>query len=137
MMTATDAGGLHSASMLEALLLRFPNGTLNIYDRDLRYLLVGGEGLEAVGLTATYLQGKTLHELFPPAFVALVEPWYRRAFGGQRVRFEVLLFGRDYHISAAPFQHDRFGTVTSIIVVAQELTAETERQRLDESAPQD
>jgi hypothetical protein len=88
---ADTPSGAHSAPLLETLLLRFPDGTLNIYDRDLRYVLVGGEGLEVVGLTASYLQGKTLHELFTPEAVALVEPFYRRAFTGERVRFEVLL----------------------------------------------
>jgi hypothetical protein len=120
------------AALLEALLLRFPNGTLNIFDRDLRYLLVGGEGLEAVGLTATYLRGKTLHELFPPAQVALVEPFYRRAFAGERVRFQVLLFGRDYYISAAPFHYDGARIATSIIAITQDVTTDRERQHLDE-----
>jgi PAS domain S-box-containing protein len=119
------------AAMLEALLLRFPNGSINIYDRELRYLLVGGEGLEIVGLTAGYLHGKTLHELFPPAAVALVEPFYRRAFAGERVRFQVLLFGRDYYISVAPFAYVS-GVVTAIIAVAQDITTEQERVRLDE-----
>jgi hypothetical protein len=119
------------ASILEALLLRFPNGSLNVFDRQLRYLLVGGQGLEPVGLTATYLQGRTLHELFPPAFVALVEPYFSRAFAGERIRFEILLFGRDYFISAAPYQYDESGTVTSIIAVTQDVTTEDERQRLD------
>jgi hypothetical protein len=73
-------------ALVDALLFRFPNGTLNIYGRGLRYLYVGGDGLEAVGLTAGYLQGKTLHELFPPASVARVAPFYRRAFAGARVR---------------------------------------------------
>jgi hypothetical protein len=113
---------------VEALLFRFPNGTLNIYDRDLRYLYVGGDGLEAVGLTAGYLQGKTLHELFPPASVALVSPFYRRAFAGERVRFTVLLFGRDYHISAAPFQYAA-GRVASIVVVVQDLTTDDHIRR--------
>jgi hypothetical protein len=56
-----------------------------------------------MGLTAISLQGKTLDELFPPESVALVQPLYRRAFAGERVWFEVLLCGRDYYISAAPF----------------------------------
>ena len=117
-------------SFVEALLFRFPNGSLNIYDRDFRYLCVGGDGLEAVGLTAGYLQGKTLYELFPPASVALVAPFYRRAFAGERVRFSVVLFGRDYSINAAPFQY-RDGTVASIIVVAQDVTTDDDVRRLD------
>jgi hypothetical protein len=85
-----------------------------------------------VGLTATYLRGKTLHELFPPALVALVEPFYRRAFAGERVRFQVLLFGRDYYISAAPFHYDGSRIATSIIAITQDITTDRERQHLDE-----
>jgi hypothetical protein len=35
------------AAMLEALLQQFPNGSLNIYDRDLRYVLVGTCGRDS------------------------------------------------------------------------------------------
>jgi hypothetical protein len=109
--------------LFEALLFRFPNGSINIFDRDLRYVLAGGEGLEAVGLTAGYLQGRTLHELFPPSYVALVEPSFRRALAGERVRFNAVLFGNDYHLSVAPFHYvDR--QVAMIIVVAQDVTNE-------------
>jgi hypothetical protein len=57
--------------------------------------------------------------------------FYRRPFAGERVRFTVLLFGRDYHISAAPFAYVS-GRVASIIVVTQEITTAAERLRLDE-----
>lgn len=114
--------------LLEALLFRFPNGSVNIFDRDLRYVLVGGEGLEAVGLTAGYLQGRTLYELFPASLVALVEPSYRRALAGEHLCFTTTLFERDYYISVAPFQYGAH-QVDMIIAVAQDITSEGRAER--------
>jgi hypothetical protein len=48
------------------------------------------------------------------------------------VRFQVLLFGRDCYVSAAPFQDDGSRIATSIIAITQDVTTDMERQHLDE-----
>src|SRR3954452_6351426 len=65
------------------LLRNFPNGSVNVFDRDLRYLLAEGKGLEQVGLSPEMLVGKTLHELFPEESADFVVPYYRRALEGE------------------------------------------------------
>ena len=52
-------------TLLLTLLHHLPNGSVNAFDRDLRYLLVEGQGLAQVGLSPEMLVGKTLGELFP------------------------------------------------------------------------
>ena len=115
------------------LLRNFPNGSVNVFDRDLRYLLAEGRGLEEVGLSPDMLVGKTLHELFPKESVDLVMPYYQRAFAGEAVELELLLAGQVYSIHAAPL-HEEDDQVRTIIAVAQNVTerkqAEEERDRL-------
>src|SRR5690349_15215471 len=70
--------------LLSAVADRFPKGSLNVFDRDLRYMFASGEGLAAVGLYPDHLIGRTVYELFPDV-ATLVQPFYRRAFEGESV----------------------------------------------------
>ncbi len=54
-----------SEELIRRLLANFPNGSVNVFDRDLRYRLAEGQGLAQVGLSPEMLVGKTLGELFP------------------------------------------------------------------------
>src|SRR3954469_19831707 len=99
-----------------------PNGSVSIFDRDLRYVYAAGQGLHDVGLTPDALIGKRLAEAFPADATALVEHEYRRAFEGESVVFGLHYFHRTYSLSAAPFE-SADGRVEQIIVVAQDITA--------------
>jgi PAS domain S-box-containing protein len=115
------------------LLANFPNGSVNVFDRGLRYLLAEGRGLKEEGLAPETLVGKTIDELFPKASANLVGPYYRRAFSGENVEFELPLGDRAYSIYAAPLREED-GEVRTIIAVAQDITerkrAQAERERL-------
>jgi PAS domain S-box-containing protein len=115
------------------LLRNFPNGSVNVFDRNLRYLLAEGQGLRQEGLAPEMLVGKTLHELFPKESADFVVPYYQRALAGEDVEFELPLGGSVYSIHAAPL-HEEGAEVRTIIAVAQNVTetkrAEEERDRL-------
>ena len=115
------------APLLTAVLDAFPNGSINVFDRDLRYVFAAGRGLKDVGMTATALVGRTLGELFDPALVAIVTPHYRQALGGEPVQFDFDVFDRTYHMSAAPLA-DAEGTILHIVVVTQDITARRRRE---------
>ncbi|HSF75100.1 MAG TPA: PAS domain-containing protein, partial [Microcoleus sp.] len=55
-----------SQEMYRTLIKHYPNGSVFLFDRDLRYTLVDGQGLAAVGLSKEQLEGKTLWEVSPP-----------------------------------------------------------------------
>src|SRR5919199_749991 len=74
-----------NANFVRQLLRNFPNGSVNVFDRDLRYLLAEGKGLEQVGLSPEMLVGKTLYELFPKESVDFVRSYYQKAFAGEAV----------------------------------------------------
>jgi PAS domain S-box-containing protein len=122
-----------SEKFVRQLLRNFPNGSVNVFDRDLRYLLAEGKGLSQESLSPEMLVGKTLHELFPKESADFVIPYYQRAFDGEAVEFELLLGGNVYSIHAAPL-HEEGPEVRTIIAVAQNVTetkrAQEERDRL-------
>jgi PAS domain S-box-containing protein len=115
--------------LLRKLLQNIPNGSVNVFDKDLRYLLAEGKGLEQVGLSADQLAGKTLSDLFSKEDVDYVRPYYLKAFEGEAVTFELWLGGQCYSINAAPLQ-DNNDTIYAIIAVAQNIT---ERKRAEEA----
>ena len=128
-----EAAKRKSEELVRRLLDNFPNGSVNVFDRDLRYIFAGGKGLEQVGLSSELLVGKTLGEVFPKEPVDFVTPYYRRAFAGEDVQFELSLGGQTYSINAAPLrEHD--DDVRTIIAVALNVTdrkqAEKERGQL-------
>src|ERR687890_2257287 len=120
-------------NFVRQLLRNFPNGSVNVFDRDLRYVLAEGQGLRQEGLSPEMLVGKTLHELFPKESADFVMPYYQRAFAGEDVEFELPLGENVYSIHAAPL-HEEGDEVCTIIAVAQNITetrrAEEERDHL-------
>jgi PAS domain S-box-containing protein len=122
-----------SEELVRTLLDNFPNGSVNVFDKDLRYIFADGQGLEQAGLSSELLVGKPLAELFPKESVELVRPYYRKAFAGEAVEFELPLGGRTYSINAAPLR-EHADDVRAIIAVALDITqrkqAEEERAQL-------
>ena len=99
----------------------FPNGSINIFDRDFRYIFAEGLGLGAIGLSSTDLVGRTIEELFSPDQVAAVAPHYNAAFAGESVQFELVVAGHRYLIATGPLDVED-GVVQTIVAVAQDLT---------------
>ena len=116
-----------SEELIGTLLDNFPNGSVNVFDRYLRYIYAEGKGLEQVGLSSELLVGKTLAELFPKESVDFVVPYYRRAFAGDAVEFELSFGGQTYSINAAPLR-EHGDQVHTIITVALNIT---ERKRAE------
>jgi len=129
-----EAAQRKSEELLRRLLENFPNGSVNVFDRDLRYIFAGGRGLEEVGLSSKVLVGKTLAEVFQKESVDFVAPYYRRAFAGETVEFELSLGEQTYSINAAPLREHDDDDIRTIVAVTLNITdrkqAEKERDQL-------
>ncbi len=66
----------------------FPNGAIYIFDRELRYLVVEGELLPALGQTPAGMEGKSIWEAFDAMTVRTIEPRYRLALAGGSLHHE-------------------------------------------------
>jgi DNA-binding CsgD family transcriptional regulator len=118
--------------LLDFLLKQFPDGSINVFDRDFRYLYATGAGHEKLGLMPMALIGHRLDEVFPADIVDRVGPFLDRAFDGETVAFTLSAFGREYGIRAWPLtEPDR--TIGAVVAVAQEVP--TPPQGADELTP--
>jgi signal transduction histidine kinase len=116
------------AALLHAVLDAFPNGSINVFDRDLRYVFAAGRGLTEAGLSSRALAGRRLDELFDPELVSVVEPHYRSAFSGEHRQFQFDAFGKTYHMAAAPITADGLA-INHIVVVTQDISERSRREQ--------
>lgn len=106
----------------------FPNGSVLLFDRNLRYILADGIGLGQVGLSSEMLEGKTIWEVFPEEVCQTIEPWYRAALAGESSSFEIPFAGRIYFVHTLPI-HDERGEISTGMVMTQNIT---ERKKAEE-----
>jgi signal transduction histidine kinase len=103
----------------EAMAHHFPDGVICVLDRDMRYTIADGRGLEALGLHKNDVKGEyaainAQHEL-------------RRALQGEDVAFETVLNHEVYTVNAVPIP-DGKGEINEILVVIRNIT---DRKKLE------
>ncbi len=99
----------------------FPHGTINVFDRDLRYLFVEGKELFEMGITSEELFGSKYTERLAPEIAQLAESNLQKVFEGEAISFEIEQQGNYYKINAVPLLTDEQG-VSQILVVEQNIT---------------
>lgn len=71
------------------LAANIPDSAFLVYDHDLRFVLVDGPEVEATGYSRAALEGRTVYETLPPAFVSRVEPNMRAVLAGRSFTDEI------------------------------------------------
>jgi PAS domain S-box-containing protein len=99
----------------------FPHGTINVFDRDLRYLFVEGKELFEMGITSEELFGAKYTERLAPEIAQLAESNLQKVFEGEAISFEIEHQKNYYKINAVPLLTDEQG-VSQILVVEQNIT---------------
>ena len=85
-----------------ALAHHLPGGAVLLYDRDLRYLLVDGSDLGAVGGDRLRMVGRTVFEAAAPELAARLAPSFREALEGRIARCEIAQDGSFYEVTCVP-----------------------------------
>ncbi|MFB9994525.1 diguanylate cyclase domain-containing protein [Deinococcus oregonensis] len=96
------------------LAAHFPDGAVVLFDRELRYLLADGAGLEPVGLSRETMEGKTVYDIFPPHVAQAIAPYHRAALQGQSSEREMEFGNRTYLVQTFPVPDEagvQYGTV--------------------------
>jgi PAS domain S-box-containing protein len=72
-----------SERLYRTIVDNLPNGSAMLFDHELRYLVAGGLGLAAVGMSKEDFEGKTIWQVLPEETCAVIEPLYRKALAGE------------------------------------------------------
>ena len=110
-----------SEQLYRTMASNFPNGAVMLFDRELRYTLIEGTELAAVGLSKELMEGKTIWEIFPPEFCGGVEPNYRAALAGETVITEFIYSDRSYLAYTLPVRNER-QEITGGIMMTQNIS---------------
>lgn len=100
----------------------FPNGAVFLFDHDLRYTLVGGNGLAAVGLSKKLIEGKKLGESLPLETIKILEPIYLDALAGGESTFEIPFANHTYLVNALPIKNEQ-GEILCGMAMTQDITS--------------
>ncbi|MBX3036079.1 MAG: PAS domain S-box protein [Anaerolineales bacterium] len=112
----------------------FPNGSVNIYNRDLRLLFTAGGDLLKHNATSEDYVGKTFQEISPPETFAIAEPHLHAAFEGKSGTYETTYWGDNYYsVNVAPL-YDADGNINEILVVAQNITGQKQASEIREES---
>lgn len=108
-----------SEELYRTLAKNFPNSTVLLFDKDLRFTLAEGAGLADAG--KELLEGRTIWEVFPSEICNVVEPNYRAALAGQALVTEVAYGGRFYSVHSVPVSNQE-GEIFAGIAMTQDIT---------------
>ncbi|HBE17453.1 MAG TPA: hypothetical protein DEG17_12755 [Cyanobacteria bacterium UBA11149] len=103
-------------TLYRSVVENFPNGGVFLFDRDLRYLLADGTGLELVGLTKEQLEGKTIWEAFTEETYSILEPIYREVLAGESITYEIPYSDRFYLCHVRPIRNQNHQVFAGMLV---------------------
>ena len=121
---------LESQKLYSAIAQNFPNGTINVFDRDLKYLFVEGLELQELGVAKEKLIGTSYLDKISQDIRPYIETELTEVFNGEAKIFELEHQNQVYKINAVPLQNgDSF--IDKILVVEENITAQklVEKQR--------
>ncbi|MEX2588596.1 MAG: ATP-binding protein [Chitinophagales bacterium] len=111
-----------------ALVKNFPNGTIALFDREKRYLILGGKAFENSKYQPEKMLGKTLFEAFPDYLSEKLSDKYDRVLAGEE--FEHLMSnGEVYHKIYFSPVHNFLGEVLYGLSITVDVTREIEFQK--------
>jgi two-component system, cell cycle sensor histidine kinase and response regulator CckA len=109
------------ASLYRTLARNFPDGSLVLFDRDLRYIVAGGDEGWVAGLAPVGCEGKAVRDVLPPEVAQALEPLYRGALAGRRAAAEVAYQDRWLLVRAGPVRDDA-GTIVAGMSLSQDIS---------------
>ncbi len=116
-------------ALYRLLASNIPNGVVLLFDRDYRYLLAEGAGMNTLGLSKELVEGRTLCDVFPTAICEQFAPAYRRALeAGETTVCENDFAGRDFLVHIVPVR-DADGQISGGMATAQDITEQKQTER--------
>src|SRR4029077_13034501 len=116
-----------SQRLYQAIARNFPDGTINVFDKDLKYVFVEGMELFKYGVTSEMLVGTSYLERLPSEIRDEIKEKLQEVLNGKNASFEVK-FRNNYYVMNAVALHSIEGKVDQILLVEQNVTAQKKAQ---------
>lgn len=116
-----------SQHLYRTIARNFPNGTINVFDRKLRYIFAEGQELFRYKLTSDNLMGTPYLDRLPAEIREEIEPRLMKVFDGEDTSFEVQTRGESYVLNVVGLP-DSVGKIHQLLLVEQNITAQKKAQ---------
>lgn len=110
-----------SQELYSAIARNFPNGTINVFDRNLNYIFVEGKELFQMGITSEKLIGTNYLEKINEGIRPQIKAALLAVFRGESQDFEIDLKDQCYRINAVPLRSND-QQIDRILVVEKNIT---------------
>lgn len=114
---------IESQALYTAVARNFPNGTINVFDKDLNYVFIEGKELFKMGITSEKLIGTPYLKRLPQPIKQEIKQQLDDVFNGESKDFELESKGEFYHLNAVPLVNN-FNKIDKILVVETNITKE-------------
>ncbi|MEM6263294.1 MAG: hybrid sensor histidine kinase/response regulator [Bacteroidota bacterium] len=122
----------HSQQLYRTIASNYPNGTISVIDRHLRYVFLEGRELNYLGWNRDDLIGKPMSTVIPEESLRRIMPMLQRIFEGEQLIFELDLQNSTYAVQGVPLENAN-GEFQQALIVANNVTerkkAELETQK--------
>jgi len=116
-----------SQKLYSAIARNFPDGTINVFDRDLRYVFVEGKELYALGISSDMLIGTRYVDRLAPEIAKQTAIDLMEVFNGQAKSIDIEYRQNDYNLDAVPIPSDD-GKISHILVIERNVTERKKEQ---------
>lgn len=113
----------NSKLLYTAVAQNFPNGTINVFDKDLNYIFAEGKELLKYGVTSEKLIGTSYLDRLPKAIRKNINTKLQKVFKGKKNDFEIQIESSYFSLSAVPL-FNNINEIDSILVVETNVTAQ-------------
>ncbi|MFK8038817.1 MAG: ATP-binding protein [Crocinitomicaceae bacterium] len=122
-----------SQILYTAVAQNFPNGTINVFDKNLNYIFAEGKELFKLGITSKKLIGTSYLARLSASVRPMIESALREVFKGKKKDFEVNYKDEYYNINAVPLFNEK-KKIDKILVVEKNITQQKlAKQQLEDA----
>ena len=124
---------LKSQQLYSLISQNFPNGTINVFDKNLNYVFVEGQELNRMGVDKAIFIGTNYLDRLDMQIRGTIEEKLTSVFKGEDIKFELEHKDQYYELTAVPLR-DKMGGIDQILVVERNITEEKMVQQEVEKA---
>lgn len=118
-----------SQSMLQAMAHNFPDGSIAILDKELKFIFIDGLELEALNLDKDEMVGQSFLNFFSGDVVENMKLWLSKVWLGEHVWFEAPYMERFYQFNVVPLPaQDSGAAIPYILLVATNITRQKQAE---------
>jgi PAS domain S-box-containing protein len=117
-----------SQALYTAVARNFPNGTINVFDKNFNYIFAEGKELYKLGITSEKLIGTSYLKRLPKEIRLNIEEELLKAFKGEERNFELNYKNQVYFINVVPLK-DENNIIDKILLVETNITKEKEASK--------